>query len=60
LTSSFLKDVELNQVKVEFWEAEIWNTWSNPKTGTSGASRGKEIMLREVYLNCAVKETRFY
>jgi hypothetical protein len=50
LTSDFLKDLPLNQAKVEFWEAEKWTAWKT-KNGTAG-SRGKEVLQREAYLNC--------
>jgi hypothetical protein len=52
LATAFLKDLPLNQAKVEFWEAEIWNTWTNPQSGVSGGCRGNEVLLREAYLNC--------
>jgi hypothetical protein len=48
----FFRGHELNQVKIEFFEAEVWETWSNPEKGTSGGKRGEEKLLRKVYLNC--------
>jgi len=43
---------DLNQVKVQFYEAEVWKLKSNPETGISSAERGMEKLLREVCLNC--------
>jgi hypothetical protein len=52
LVTNFVKNVELNQCRVVFLEAEVWNTWSNPEKGVSGGSRGPEKLLREVFVNC--------
>jgi len=46
------QDLRENQVKVEFFEAEVWETWSNPETEISGGERGREKLLKEVFLNC--------
>jgi hypothetical protein len=50
--NEFFQDLRENQVKVQFLEAEVWDTWSNAETGVSGAKRGDEKLLREVFLNC--------
>lgn len=50
---SLLEGRQMNEAKVEFWEAEIWTSWTNDKTGTQGHKRGAEVLLREEYLNCA-------
>jgi hypothetical protein len=51
----FLASHELNQARVRFYEAEVWLPWSETGptvNGIRGGRRGKENLLREVYLNC--------
>ncbi len=43
----------LYQICIEFWQAEVWTTWKNERTGTSGRSKGEELLLRKVYMNCS-------
>jgi hypothetical protein len=38
-------------LRVQFYEKENWQTWSNPATGVHGGRRGPEIPLRVVSLN---------
>jgi hypothetical protein len=52
LIDNFLRVQKLNQVKIEFYEAEVWNTWTNSEKGVSGRSKGFEKLLREVFVNC--------
>jgi hypothetical protein len=41
------------QARIELWDAEVWTTWTNARTGASGGSRGNETLLREAYVNCS-------
>ena len=52
LVSRFLRGQKLNQARVQFYEAEMWEKWTNLDIGSSGAKRGEENLLREVLLNC--------
>jgi hypothetical protein len=52
LIDNFFQGQELNQVKVKFLEAEVWETRVNPETGLSSGKRGEERLLKEVLLNC--------
>ena len=47
LVSVFLAGRELDQARVEFYEAEIWET-----TGLGLRCRGEEVLLRHALLNC--------
>ncbi|MCP4215719.1 MAG: hypothetical protein GY765_13785 [bacterium] len=48
----FFHDKELNQAKILFYEAEVWETHSNHEDGRIGGRRGEEKLAREVILNC--------
>jgi hypothetical protein len=52
LAADFLAAFELNQCLLQFFETEVWTTWFNAETRTSGGYRGKETLLGEIYLNC--------
>jgi hypothetical protein len=53
LVRNFVARSERNQVRVIFFEAEVWTTWLSPKKPASGGGRrGKETLLREIFLNC--------
>jgi hypothetical protein len=52
LVADFLRKVERNQCRLIFLEAEVWHTWSNPEKGISGAYRGQEKLIREIFVNC--------
>ena len=43
---------ELNQGRVVFHKEELLFRWSNAETGISGIERDKELLLREVFVNC--------
>jgi hypothetical protein len=49
--AGFLQNIEFNQARLEFWEAESWIATEN-QFGLYGYHRGGEKLLREVYLNC--------
>lgn len=46
---TFLEQTELNQAKIQFWEAE---SWIKTETEFGFSHQGEEKLLREVYLNC--------
>ena len=48
----FFQDPPFFQARVELWDTEVWTTWTNDRTGSSGGIRGNEILLREAYVNC--------
>jgi hypothetical protein len=50
--TEYFRGKALNQVKVKFYEAQVWKLESNSETGLSGASRGPEKLIKEVCLNC--------
>lgn len=52
LVKEFFESFRENQVKVEFFEAEVWEIWSDPETEMSGGERDEEKLLKEVFLNC--------
>ena len=52
IVNEFFHNKELNQVKLEFYEAEIWDTISGINTEASGVRKGNEKLCNEVYLNC--------
>lgn len=47
---TFLQQTDLNQAKIQFWEAESWIK-NKTELGFS-YHQGEEKLLREVYLNC--------
>jgi len=51
LVSEFLSGQVLNQARVQFWEAEVWETGTNPQAGVSWGRRGRETLLREEFVN---------
>jgi hypothetical protein len=52
LVDKFLCSKELNQAKVEFYEAKVWEMSFNQETGILSGNRGEEKLLMEVFLNC--------
>ena len=38
-------------IQVQFFDKENWKAWSDPATGRSGGSRGKEISVRKVWID---------
>ncbi|MGO9487161.1 MAG: hypothetical protein ACLPX9_21735 [Rhodomicrobium sp.] len=52
LIADFLAAFELNQCRIRFFQAEIWITTYNAEKRPSGAYRGQETLLREIFLNC--------
>jgi len=50
--SAFLRDQELNQAKIEFWEAEVWPPRGPPNSPEiRRGARGRETLLRTVNVN---------
>jgi len=43
---------ELNQGRVVFYKEELLFRWSNAEIGISGIERDKELLPREVFVNC--------
>ncbi|HKS80311.1 MAG TPA: hypothetical protein VJR23_02295 [Candidatus Acidoferrales bacterium] len=47
----FRRQFRTKRILVEFYRAENWRKWSDPKTGNSGGSRGPEILIGRNWVN---------
>jgi hypothetical protein len=46
----FRQQSHTRRIRVEFYKAENWQTWSDPKTGNKGRDREPETLVKSVWL----------
>lgn len=46
----FRQQFHTRRIRAEFYKAENWQTWSDPKTGNRGRYRGPETLVKSVWV----------